>query len=140
MKLVHDLRQLVMRQINSVLIFVICLALVLFSIQNTDPVVIHFIQDVQFQAPLAVELLIAMGLGALMAWVFTVWSRFLRLIESGRELRQRDKRIRDLEQDVERYKTQIEELKLEDPTPRLPSSAEDLDESEPTDSSEAFAQ
>lgn len=98
-----------MRQINFVIIFVICLALVLFGIENTEPAVIHVIEGVQLQAPLCVELLVSMGIGAALAWIFSVWAQLNRMLESGREIRQRDVRIEELEQNVERYKVELEE-------------------------------
>lgn len=98
-----------MRQINFVIIFVICLALVLFGIENTEPAVIHIVEGVELQAPLSVELLLAMGIGATLAWVFSVWTQIQRMLESGKEIRQRDVRIEELEQDVQRYKVELEE-------------------------------
>lgn len=98
-----------MRQINSLLIFVICLALVLFSIQNTEIVSIHVMQGIDFTAPLAIELLIAMGIGAMMAWVFSVWSRLQQLLIARREIKQRDTQIKTLETTLADYKRQIEE-------------------------------
>ncbi|MBD1870697.1 DUF1049 domain-containing protein [Cyanobacteria bacterium FACHB-471] len=98
-----------MRQINFVIIFVFCLALVLFGIENTEPAVIHVVEGVELQAPLSVELLLAMGIGATLAWVFSVWTQIQRVLESGREIRQRDVRIEELEQDVQRYKVELEE-------------------------------
>ena len=101
-----------MRQINFLIIFVIALALVLFSLENTEPAVIHIVKDIQVQAPLSVELILAMGVGAVLAWVFSVWSQFQRLLESrkdAQQIRQREDRIQELEQDLERYKAEIEE-------------------------------
>ncbi|MDG2616703.1 LapA family protein [Thermoleptolyngbya sichuanensis XZ-Cy5] len=98
-----------MRQINFVVIFVICLALVLFGIENTEPAVIHVVDGLDLQAPLSIELLLAMGIGAVLAWVFSVWNQIQNLLESGRELRQRDVRIQELEQDIQRYKVELEE-------------------------------
>jgi uncharacterized integral membrane protein len=98
-----------MRQVNFVIIFVICLALVLFGIQNTEPVAIHIIEGVDVQAPLSVELLLAMGIGAVMAWVFSVWTQLQYYLDSGREIRERDDRIQELEQDVQHYKVELEE-------------------------------
>lgn len=98
-----------MRQINFVVIFVICLALVLFGIENTEPAVIHIVEGVNLQAPLSIELLIAMGVGAVLAWVFSVWTQVQRMLESGRELKQQETRIQELEQDVQRYKVELEE-------------------------------
>ncbi|MGV0028305.1 LapA family protein [Phormidesmis priestleyi] len=98
-----------MRQINFLLIFVICLALVLFGIENTEPTVIRVVEGVQVQAPLSIELILAMGIGAVMAWVFSVWSQLQRMIDSRKELGLREDRIQELEQDVERYKAEIQE-------------------------------
>lgn len=40
-----------MRQVNFVVIFVICLALVLFAIENTEPVIIHIVRGLDVEAP-----------------------------------------------------------------------------------------
>jgi len=47
-----------MRQVNFTIIFVFCLAMVLFGLENTESVTINLIQGVSFKAPLAVELLL----------------------------------------------------------------------------------
>jgi uncharacterized integral membrane protein len=112
-----------MRQVNFTVIFVICLALVLFGIENTEPAVIHIIQNVQVQAPLSVELILAMGFGAVLAWVFSVWTQLQRVLESGRELQKRDDRIQELEQDLQRYRVELEEQQR-----LLPASKQDDDD------------
>lgn len=101
-----------MKQINFVVIFVIALALVLFGIENTEPVLIHIAKGLDVEAPLCVELMMAMGIGAVLAWVFSVWTQLQHIVESGRELRQRDSRIEELEQDVQRYKVELEQQRL----------------------------
>jgi uncharacterized integral membrane protein len=98
-----------MRQVNFVIIFVICLALVLFGIENTASTPIQIVGGVQFQAPLSVELILAMGIGAVLAWVFSVWTQLQRMVETGSEVRVRETRIQTLEQDIERYKAEIQE-------------------------------
>lgn len=98
-----------MRQINFVIIFVICLALVLFGIENTEPAVIHIVKGVQLQAPLSIELILAMGIGAVLAWVFSVWTSVQKLLETGKEIRVKDTRIQQLEEDIERYRAEIQE-------------------------------
>lgn len=98
-----------MRQVNFVIIFVICLALVLFGIENTDPAVIRIAQGIELQAPLSVELILAMGIGAVMAWVFSVWTQLQRAIDSKKDVKVRDVRIQELEENVERYKAELEE-------------------------------
>jgi uncharacterized integral membrane protein len=104
-----------MRQINFLIIFAMCLALVLFSLENTEPASIKIIQDVQVQAPLAIELILAMGLGAALAWVFSIWTRLQQQLESRKAIRQvrsKEEQIQKLEQDLERYKAEIEERQL----------------------------
>lgn len=100
-----------MRSLNFFLIFLICLALVLFSIENTEPTAIQVIKGVQIKAPLCVELIVATGLGAVLAWLFSLWSRMQRTLASRQEIRQvreKQQRIQGLEQDIERYKAEVE--------------------------------
>jgi uncharacterized membrane protein YciS (DUF1049 family) len=103
-----------MKVINFLLIFIVCLALVLFSLQNTELTAIKVIEGIQVQAPLSVELIIAMGIGAILAWLFSLWSRVQRSLgswQSMREMRQREKRIEELEENIEHYQTAAEEQK-----------------------------
>ncbi len=122
-----------MRQINFVIIFVICLALVLFGIENTDPAIIRIAQGIELQAPLAVELIMAMGIGAVMAWVFSVWTQLQRAIDSRKDLKVRDVRIQELEENVERYKAEIEEQQ------RLLPAAKSLQDVAQNAETEAYA-
>ncbi len=104
-----------MRQINFLIIFAMCLALVLFSLQNTEPAVIRIVNGIQVQAPLAIELILAMGLGAILAWLFSIWARLQQQLDSlkaKRQIRTKEQRIEQLEQDIERYKTELEQLQL----------------------------
>jgi uncharacterized integral membrane protein len=117
-----------MRQVNFTVIFVICLALVLFGIQNTEPAVIHITKGFDLQAPLSIELIMAMGLGAVMAWVFSVWNQVQKMLESGKEIEQRDERIQELEEDVQRYKVELEEQRR-----MLPASKEEAEDVEVTE-------
>ena len=112
-----------MRPLNFVIIFVLCLALVLFSIENTQPATIQIIEGIQFQAPISIELILAMGIGAVLAWLFGVWTRLQRLLAARQDIRQirkRDDRIQELEQDMERYKAELQDQH------RLPPASEPL--------------
>lgn len=100
-----------MRSLNFFFIFLICLALVLFSIENTQPVAIQVIEGVQVKAPLCVELIVATGLGATLAWLFSLWSRMQRTLalrQEMRQVREKEQRIQELEQNLERYKAEVE--------------------------------
>ena len=120
-----------MRILNFFFIFLICLALVIFSLENTEPTTIQIIQGVEFQAPLCVELIIATGLGAVLALIFSLWSRMQRMLgsrEESRQIRQKEQRIQQLEQDIERYKVELEQkLPLLPESKSLSSTAELVD-------------
>ncbi|NES03809.1 MAG: LapA family protein [Okeania sp. SIO2F4] len=101
-----------MKPINFLLIFLVCLALVIFSLQNTQLTTIKLIEGIELEAPLSVELVIATGLGAVLAWLFNLWSRVQNTIGSFgqmREIRSRNKRIQELQEDVERYEEELKQ-------------------------------
>ena len=98
-----------MRQVNFVLIFVICLALVLFGIENTELVSIKIIEGIELKAPLSVELILAMGIGAVLAWVFSVWVQVQSTINTKEAMGDQEEQIEELQADIERYKAELEE-------------------------------
>lgn len=98
-----------MRQLNFVLIFVICLALVLFGIENTELVSIKIIEGVELKAPLSIELILAMGVGAVLAWVFSVWVQIQSTISTQGTMEEQEEQIEELQADIERYKAELEE-------------------------------
>ncbi len=99
-----------MRQINFAVIFIICLAFSLFSIENTELGTIHLIPGIEVQAPISVELLVALGFGGVLAWLFSTWTHLERLLWSGKKVRQKNARIQELECKIEEYQAQIEFL------------------------------
>lgn len=107
-----------MRQVNFTLIFVICLAVVLFAIENTQLVSIKVVNGVQITAPLSIELIITLGVGAVLAWVFSVWTTVQELFVTREALQAREIEIETLQTDLERYKAELEEQRL-----LLPSQA-----------------
>ncbi|MBV9386131.1 MAG: LapA family protein [Chroococcidiopsidaceae cyanobacterium CP_BM_ER_R8_30] len=109
-----------MRQINFLMIFVFCLTLVLFSLENTEPATIQLVKY-HVQAPLSVELILAMGVGAVLAWMFSVWTGLQRRLATRGEIRQRDARIQELEQDIEQYKSEVQAQQL-----TLPAAKDNL--------------
>jgi uncharacterized integral membrane protein len=100
-----------MRQINFVIIFIFCLALALFALENTQPGTINIVPEVQVQAPIAIELLLAAGIGAVLAWLYSIWTHFLRLVLSGQQVRQKNVQIKELERKVEQYQAEVQSLK-----------------------------
>ncbi len=100
-----------MRILNLVVIFASGLALVLFSIENTDLTTIQILPGYEVQAPLSIELILAMGIGATLAWLYTIWSRLTRQISTfgqKRELKRKEKEVETLSKDLEEYKMQLE--------------------------------
>ncbi len=98
-----------MKQINFTLIFLLCLAIVIFSLENTQPVNIKIISGLELKAPLCVELILAMGFGAILAWLFTIWSKLQSFLISQpqiKEINKKNQRIQELEQNLETYKTE----------------------------------
>lgn len=96
-----------MRQLNFVVIFIVVLALVLFALENTSPASIQIIPQLKVAAPISVELILAMGLGAVLAWIFSVWSGLQKTIE----LRNQNMKIQNLQETVQNLSAEIEERK-----------------------------
>ncbi len=94
-----------MRALNFLFIFLVCLGLVLFSLENTNPATVQLIEGIEVQAPISIELIIATGFGAFLAWIFSLWSRFQRILlnrENSRQMRQQEKQIQELEKNLQK--------------------------------------
>ena len=98
-----------MSQINFVLIFALCLALALFSIENPQTSAIQLIPGFEIEAPVSVELILTMGIGATLAWLFSVWNKLQHQMDYFRMVRPKDKEIEKLEENVAQYKSEISE-------------------------------
>ena len=96
-----------MRQLNFVVFFIVALALVLFALENTSPASIQIIPQLKVSAPISVELILAMGLGAVLAWIFSVWSGLQKSIE----MRNKNVQIQNLQETVQNLSVEIEERK-----------------------------
>lgn len=98
-----------MRQVNFTLIFVICLALVLFGLENTQPVSVKIVEGLELKAPLSVTLVITLGIGAVLAWIFSVWAKFQSTLIAQTVAEDKELQIETLQDDIERYKAELEE-------------------------------
>ena len=96
-----------MRQLNFIVIFIVVLALVLFALENTHTASIQVIPSLTVEAPIAVELILAMGLGAVLAWLFSVWSSLQKSIG----MRNKNVQIQNLQETVQNMTIEIEERK-----------------------------
>ena len=112
-----------MKQLNFLLIFSFGLAMVMFTLENMAATTVQFLPGVSFTLPLAAMLLLVGGLGATAAWVFAVWSGVVRKVEQLQdqgEMEAQEVRIRELENDLERYRATVDaQLAL------LPAASED---------------
>ena len=108
--------------LNFLLIFAFCLAIALFSIENTQSAPILLIPGVEVEAPLSVELILAMGIGAVLAWLFGIWTGLQSQLTNFRQsqrIRAKDKQIKELEENMEKLKEEAEKQQQ-----LLPSSEE----------------
>jgi uncharacterized integral membrane protein len=100
-----------MRQVNFVLIFSFGLAMVMFTLENTTATTVHFLPGASATLPLAALLLLAGGVGATAAWIFAVWSGVVKKVETLQEEGDREAqevRIRELENDLDRYRATVD--------------------------------
>ena len=100
-----------MRQLNFLLIFSFGLATVMFTLENTTATTVKFLPGVSTTLPLAALLLLVGGIGATAAWVFAVWTGVVKKVESlsrPDEVAAQQVRIRELEEDVQRYRAAVD--------------------------------
>jgi uncharacterized integral membrane protein len=94
-----------MTHFNFVIIFIFCLVIALFTVENSQPATIQITPGLQVEAAIAIELLLASGLGAFVIGLFSVWTH-------SNQVRQKNKQIQELESKTKQYQTEIESLKL----------------------------
>jgi hypothetical protein len=100
-----------MKQLNFLLIFSFGLAMVMFTLENTTATTVKFLPGVSTTIPLAALLLIVGGIGATAAWVFAVWTGVTKRVDSQlnpTEFEAQQVRIRELEEDVQRYRATVD--------------------------------
>ncbi|MDY7021373.1 MAG: LapA family protein [Cyanobacteriota bacterium] len=102
-----------MRPLNFVLVFIVCVGLVLFSLQNTELATVQVVEGVELEAPLALELIAATGFGAILAWLFSLLSQLQGIVntrQTTRQIRQQEKRIKELEKDLQQINQQKQRI------------------------------
>ena len=79
--------------------------------RNTTATTVHFLPGLNATMPLAALLLVVGGIGATAAWVFAVWSGVVRKVEALQTDNDREAqqvRIRELENDLQRYRATVD--------------------------------
>lgn len=104
-----------MRQINFVIGFVIVFGLVLFSLENPGMVMIQIVPgSLELQLPLCIAMIGAMGFGALLVWVLSVWAeiqgRFSKVFDR-RKIREQERQIDELQGELSKSKIELEKKK-----------------------------
>ncbi len=110
--------------INLAIIFIICLALSFFSIENPEYAQVTVFPGLEVQAPIAIEMLVASGLGAVLAWMLSSWIQFQRFIAFSSTISKKDNRIKELEKKIEELEKQLEasQAEIQSLQPVLPPS------------------
>jgi uncharacterized integral membrane protein len=90
-----------MRHINAIVWIGIGIAVTGLLLENSTTVTVKIIQDVAFEIPLSLALVGAMGLGAFLVLISTVWSEIRQFRLNRQELDAKTQKIRDLEQTLE---------------------------------------
>ena len=96
-----------MRQINFLLMFALGLALVLFALENTNSATIQILPNQTVEAPIAIELIVAMGVGAILAWLFSLWTS----IQSTLEFSNKNRQISQLQKQISTLTAEVQERK-----------------------------
>jgi uncharacterized membrane protein YciS (DUF1049 family) len=94
---------------DFLIIFVTCLGLALFSLENTQEVALKILPQLEIQVHLAVALIVAMGIGATLAGLYMFWIKVRNHLQFNRQKRQ----IKDREQQIEKLKEDIESRQIE---------------------------
>ena len=116
-----------MRQFNFVILFATLLGVALFAMQNASPVTVQFVPGVELKTPLVLELLLAAGSGAAIAWIYSIWTG----TQSKLEARKKDRELAEKEGYISQLKEMV--VDLESAAKQLPAPskrAEALEDSE----------
>ena len=101
---------------DFLIIFVTCLAIALFSLENTQEVALKILPQLEIQVHLAVALVVAMGIGATLAGLYMLWIKLknnLEFTRQKRQIKQREKQIQELKQNMEDRQAELEQLRQE---------------------------
>jgi len=93
------------KQINFLVLFIFTMALVLFALENTATATIQIIPGTAFDAPLCIELIVAIGIGAAIAWLFSIWTGVQVAIAGVGK----NKQIQNLKRQVNELSIQVDE-------------------------------
>ncbi|MFQ3585257.1 MAG: LapA family protein [Cyanobacteriota bacterium] len=102
-----------MRLFNYLILFSALLAIALFAMQNATPVTVTFAPGVSIESPLVMELLAASGIGATLAWLYSLWMRVqftVEVREKNRQLQEKEVAITELKEMVVELEGKVKQL------------------------------
>ncbi len=102
-----------MRLLNYLIFFSALLGIAFFAMENATPVTITFAPGVSIESPLVVELLAAAGIGAALAWIYSLWMQLqftLEAREKNRQLQEKEVTITELREMVVELEGKVKQL------------------------------
>ncbi len=93
-----------LRVFNFSLVFTLALLTTYFTLQNTNLATINIVPGVSGSIPVAILVIISIGIGAFGTWIFATWSDKLRG-EEIKELEETKSRMKQLQDDLNRLKS-----------------------------------
>ena len=102
--------------VDFLIIFVTCLALAFFSLENTQEVALKILPQLEIQVHLAVALIVSMGIGATLAGLYMTWIKVrnhLQFKSQARQIKDREKQIEQLKEDIKSRQAELELLRQE---------------------------
>ncbi len=109
--------------VDFLILFVTCLALALFSLENTQEVALKLLPQLEVQVHLAVALIVCMGIGAALTGLYITWIKVrnhLQFKGQARQIKERENQIQQLKEDIESRQAELELLRQQ----RLSSESE----------------
>lgn len=102
--------------VDFLILFVTCLALALFSLENTQDVALKILPQLEVQAHLAVAVIVSMGIGATLTGLYLTWIKVRNHFQfqgQARQIKERENQIQQLKKDIESRQTELELLRQE---------------------------
>ena len=102
--------------VDFLILFLTCLALALFSIENTQEIAIKILPQLEIQVHIAVALIVSLGIGAALAGLYITWVKVrtrLQFRGQSRQIKDREQQIQQLKEDMKSRQVELELLRQE---------------------------
>ena len=114
--------------VDFLILFLTCLGLALFSLENTQEVAIKILPQLEIQVHLAVALIIFMGIGATLAGLYITWVKIRNRLQfrgQTRQIEDREQQIQQLKEDLKSRQAELELLHQEKSASEFESVTQD---------------